>query len=451
MWALFSLAWVVFSMVMVMVWVGIGSVPRASRSAVALLSTRRPVPELPPPHRPREVAGDVLLEVVKINDTLAFDLYERLRDRPGNLLMAPAPLTVGLGLVGIGARGQTAAEIARLLHRPAAMDDDHRQRSLAALVAVLSHDGKSPLFGETEPPSPSYQVRPASGLWIQAGYSLGKDYRSLSKDLFGVEDARVDFRADPEGACPTINAWARAQTGGRIDRVITPESLSLHTKLVLAIALYLRASWQRPFLEQSTRNESFRVGQFRWVAVSTMHEHSYVKQFDYFGNETLQALELSCAGGDHAMVILLPRRWNGLAELEMSLGPKPLDSWIKGMRAPEEIDITLPRFLLSGQVSLTESLAKLGMRLAFEGIADFSGINGKSHDLFLSDVLHAATIDVNGKGIEAAATVGYISPDAFGDEPVSFHADHPFVFLIRDKRTGCILFLGRLADPSRVF
>jgi serpin B len=126
-----------------------------------------------------------------------------------------------------------------------------------------------------------------------------------------------------------------------------------------------------------------------------------------------------------------------------------LETWIKEKHAPEDIDIMLPRFRFNKRFSLKEALAGLGVRQAFTETADFSGINGKSHDLFLGDVVHAATIDVNEKGIEAAAAVDSISADAFGDEPVSFHADHPFVFLVRDNRTGCILFLGRVADPGQ--
>jgi serpin B len=213
--------------------------------------------------------------------------------------------------------------------------------------------------------------------------------------------------------------------------------------------MYFRASWRKPFLAEITRDESFRVGPVDRVTVPMMHEHSYAKDYDYFGDDTLQVLEVSCAGGQYALDVLLPRRWDGLPDLEASLRPQALESWIMGMKAPEEIDIALPKFLISSRVSLKEALAKLGVRLAFEEVADFSGVNGKSNDLFLADVIHAATIDLNEKGIEAAAALEYLVPDAFGDVPVSFHADHPFVFLVRDRRSGCILFLGRLVDPAQ--
>lgn len=403
---------------------------------------------LPPPHRPATPADADPAQIIGVNNALGFELYAKVRSRPGNLLIAPAPLMAGLGLLRAGAREKTAAELDRVLHRQTESNAPRWQRGLAALIATLNGDGRAPSFDPTQPPRTTYQIRLADSLWIQSGYSVRDDYQSLLSDLFGIKDNRVDFRRDPVAACQTINQWTGVQTGGRIAQVMSPESLPAQTKLVMSICLYLRATWQKPFLEQSTRDELFRVGRIEQVRVPMMHEHSYAADFDYWENGTLQALEIASAGGDCRILILLPKASDGLDCVERSLRPELLDSWIKKKHAPEEIDIQLPRFRFNSRFSLKESLAELGICQAFESTADFSGINGKSNDLFIQDIVHAATIDVNERGIEAAAAVEYISPDSIGAEPVSFHADHPFVFLVRDNRTGCVLFLGRLADPT---
>jgi serpin B len=403
----------------------------------------------PPPRRSPIAANSDPSPIIKANNALAFELYAQLRRHPGNLLIAPAPLTVGLSLLRFGARAETAADLDRVLHRQGDRDLAGWQRSLAALAVTLNRDSPASSVYEMPPRPHRYRIRLADSLWIQSGYSIRDEFQALLEDQFGIKDARVDLRGDPAGACEKINQWTAVQTGRRIKQVISPESLPSSTKLVLSICLYLRASWRSPFQEESTQDEVFRVGRTEGVRVPMMHEHSYDKDFDYWEDATSQILEISTNGGEYGLLIWLPRDWDGLDRLERSLQPELLETCLKAKRAPAEIDVQLPRFRFDSRFSLKETLAGLGMRQAFDGRrADFSGINGKSNDLFLSDVVHAATIDVNEKGLEAAAAVELISSDSFGDEPVSFHADHPFVFVVRDNRTGCILFLGRLANPS---
>jgi serpin B len=176
--------------------------------------------------------------------------------------------------------------------------------------------------------------------------------------------------------------------------------------------------------------------------------YSYTSGFAYWEDRTTQILEMASGDNDCGFLILLPKAWDGLDRLEKLLKPEVIETFVKAKRVPEEMDIQVPKFRFNNRFSLKDALARLGVRRAFDGRrADFSGINGKRNDLFLCDIFHAATIDVDEKGIEAAAAVEYISADSFGGESVSFHADHPFVFVVRDNRTGCILFLGRLADP----
>jgi serpin B len=403
---------------------------------------------LPPPHRLTISADADPAPLIKTSNALAFELYAQLRAQPGNLLIAPAPLSLGLCLLRAGARQETADELDRVVHRQEG-NLQRWQRGLAAFLVSLNRDSRPSRSGEPQPEMQSYQIRLADGLWVQSGYSIRNEYQSLLADQFGVDDMHVDFRGDPASACSRINQWTAARTGGRISEVIFPESIIPATKLVMSICLYLRATWRTPFLEEGTQDQPFRISRTEAKQVPMMQMHTYTKEFAYWEDGTMQILEMSSAGGDCGFLILLPKTWDGLVRLERSLKPELIEIFLKDKREPEELDIRVPRFRFASRFSLKQALAGLGIRRVFDrATADFSGINGQSNDLFLYDVVHADMIDVDEKGLEAAAAVEFISADAFGDEPVSFHADHPFVFLVRDNRTGCILFLGRLTDPA---
>ncbi|WP_435020096.1 serpin family protein [Tundrisphaera sp. TA3] len=407
--------------------------------------SRKPVAIIPPPaapaslplFRPAIEAREDLPAIVRANNAFAVSLYQKLRDRPGNLLVSPACLSAGLALLHAGARGETAEQIARVLHLPGNLA--HPDRAHAALIRALNADAEDR----------SYQIRLANAAWIQEGQPLLDSYRSTVEDVFAAGCDRVDFTGHPAEACRTINAWTESRTGGKLAGMLRPADLPSRTRLVLTTGLFLRANWRRQFHRESTRPESFRVSAAESIDAPMMHDHSYSSIQGYFDGGTFQALDLPCGTrGEFAMTVLLPREVDGLADLEASLTPEALASWWPRFRRPEEIIIALPKYRIRADLMLAPLLSALGMPAAFaEGRADFSGIDGKGSDLYLAAARHATLLDVNEEGIEAAAVTHFINPDAFGEEPPVIRADHPFLFLIRDTRSGCVIFLGRVANP----
>ncbi|WP_435008677.1 serpin family protein [Tundrisphaera lichenicola] len=374
--------------------------------------------------------------IVRANNAFAMALYQRLRTRPGNLLVSPACLSAGLALIRAGARDETARQIARVLHLPDGLGQaDH---AYAALIRDLNADAEDR----------SYQIRLANATWVQGGYPLLDSYRATLEEDFATEGHRVDFSGRPEEACRVINAWTESRTGGKIAGMLRPADLPSSTRLALTSSLYLRASWRQRFRRERTRQDRFRVGPDEAVDVPMMNDHSYSSVHGDYDGGSFQALELPCgSGSEFAMVVVLPRESDGLADVEATLTSESLDSWWPRFRQPEEIIIELPKYRIRTDVSLNHLLSEMGMPLAFDSQADFSGINGKSRDLFLSEARHATFLDVHEEGIEAAAAMDAISPDAYGEEPPVFRADHPFLFLIRDTRSRCIVFLGRVVNP----
>lgn len=410
-----------------------------------LAGCQRTVEPIPPPALPakmplvRPATGDRddSAVVVRANNAFAVALYHRMRTHPGNLLVSPACLSAGLAMVHTGAREHTARQIARVLQFPEG--DSHHDGAYAALIRDLNADA-----GDG-----SFQIRLADAVWVQEGYPLLDSYRATLKDVFALEGTPVDFSGRPSEACRVINDWTTTRTGGKIIGMLRPGDLASRTRLIVTSALYFRASWSARFYRERTMQEGFQVSPGKTVKVPMMNDHAFAMVHRYFDGGAFQVLQLPCGShGEFAMTVILPGKSSVLAELEATLTLGALDSWLSQLHAPEEIIIALPKFRVRAEVTLDSSLAELGMPLAFDARADFSGINGKSRDLYLSQVRHATYIDVNEEGIEAAAGMDAISPDSFGEQKVPvFHADHPFLFLIRDTRSGCIILLGRLANP----
>ncbi|WP_406698047.1 serpin family protein [Singulisphaera sp. Ch08] len=390
-----------------------------------------------PLHRPDRADRTALPGVVQANNAFALDLYHRLRSEPGNLLISPACLTAGLGLLRAGARGETAAEFDRVLHRTVTLPD----RALAALIQDLDADGEDRAF----------QIRLANAVWVPRNYALLDDYRAALRNVFAIHDDRqVDFDGHPAEAARIINAWISERTGGKITGVIPPQSVTTPTKLVLTSALYFRGSWTEGFYRPETRDEPFHVTRTRSVTVPMMHQHSYTKVHDYLDGGSFLVVSLSCGQGAFAMDVLLPKEVDGLGALEATLTPEMLAALWPKLKRSDDIDISLPRFRAQSSRALEPVLKELGLSRAFvRERADFSGINGKPADLYATAVTHETFVDVNEEGIEAAAFTRVISPDAFGiDPPPVIRADHPFLYLLRDTRSGCIVFLGRVVEPG---
>jgi serpin B len=368
--------------------------------------------------------------VVKGNNEFAFDLYGRLRGREGNLFFSPESIATALGMAHAGARGDTADEMAKALHFP--LDQGKLSAAHAALLRERNGGGRQR----------GYELSVVNALWGQRGHGFGADFLKLLRKDYGAGLQEVDFKGDAEGARRQINAWVEKQTRDKIKDVIGEGGLSTDSRLVLTNAIYFKGDWDSRFQKVLTRDGPFRLSAAEQVQVPMMHQ---TKKFGYFDGGSFQALEMPYVGKELAMVVLLPKEADGLAELEKSLTADALAGWTSRL-AEENVQVALPRFKTSSAFSLKDTLSDMGMKRAFEESADFSGMGGQER-LCLSAVVHKAYVDVNEEGTEAAAATA-VGVHTVSWEGYLFIADHPFVFLIRDTRDGGILFLGRVVNPT---
>jgi serpin B len=379
-------------------------------------------PDAPPANRS---------EAVKGNNTFALDLYAMLREREGNLFFSPASISTALAMTYAGARGQTADEMAKTLHFTLGQDRLHP--ALGALLRDLGGADKKR----------GYQLSIANALWAQKGHPFLTSFLKLNKDNYGAGVREVDFKRATEVARQAINRWVEKQTQDKIKELLKKGVLDSDTRLVLTNAIYFKGDWASQFKKDRTRQAPFQVTASKKVDAPLMSQSG---KFNYLEGEGFQALEMLYAGKDLSMVILLPKKVDGLADLEKKLTAERLAGWLKKLRR-EEVTVTLPRFKVTSEFSLKHTLSSMGMPTAFTGRADFSGMDGE-RDLFLSAVVHKAFVDVNEQGTEAAAATGVVVTTLSARIHPDFRADHPFVFLIRDRRSDTILFLGRLANPQ---
>jgi serpin B len=292
-----------------------------------------------------------------------------------------------------------------------------------------------------------YQLTVANALWGQKDYGFLDEFVRLIKSHYDGNLNEVDFVTAAEGVRKTINAWVEKETKDKIKNLIAPGVLNSLTRLVLTNAIYFKGNWASQFKKENTKNAPFTLSDGGKVDVPMMNQTA---KFGYMENKDLQALELPYVENELSMVIFLPKRVDGLAEMEKSLTCENLAKWQARLRKRKVI-VSVPKFKLTSQFSLAGVLRSMGMGDAFSpGAADFSGINGRS-DLFISAVIHKAYVDVNEEGTEAAAatavTVGITS--VMPQQPPVFRADHPFFFLIRDNQSKSTLFLGRLTNPKQ--
>jgi len=216
---------------------------------------------------------------------------------------------------------------------------------------------------------------------------------------------------------------------------------------VLTNAIYFKGDWQDPFKKEATKDLPFTTTGGKTVDAPLMFR---VGRYQYGESDSFQALDMPYAGKRISMTVILPRKPDGLPAVEKELTAAKLAETIKGLRPAEEVHVHLPRFKVEKDFLLNKPLKALGMKAAFEG-ADFSGMHTGGEQLDISAVLHKAFVDVNEEGTEAAAATGVVIKATAAPpppKPVYFKADHPFLFLIRDHKTGSVLFLGRLENPK---
>lgn len=373
--------------------------------------------------------------LAKAVNQFGLKLYDLLRAERGenNTVISPYGLSTALTMTSAGAAGETAEQMRRVLLGDVARGADAHTSFASPAGEFSAGAGKR-----------SYELSMANGLWVRQGRSLQPRFRELLRTSYAAELRQLEFGGGAERARAEINGWVRQKTGGKIPELLGPSSLPPNTQMVLTNAAYLKATWEKRFDPEQTAAGDFRVDGGRKVEARFMYQ---VGRFLYREGDGYQAVELPYSGGDLSMLLVLPsadKTLDGLAPGVL----EGLLSAAQGAAAARLVGVYLPRFRAETALGLKPALERMGMPLAFSDRADFSGIDGR-RDLAISDVFHQTYVDVDEAGTEAAAASGVvIRPKAMLTPEAEFRADRPFVFFIRDNRTGTVLFMGSVLNPT---
>uniref|UniRef100_A0A1B6DXX3 Serpin domain-containing protein n=2 Tax=Clastoptera arizonana TaxID=38151 RepID=A0A1B6DXX3_9HEMI len=374
-----------------------------------------------------ETQNEILDSVLKGSTNFAIDLYNVLKNEPGNLFFSPISLQLVLALAYSGAKASTAEEISKALLLPQKLED------------VL--EGYSLLLKLFDDPSLSV----ANKMFIEESFKLLPEFQASADKFFKAPADLVTFIKNSEGARNYINQWVEEKTKNKIKELLSKGVVSKETKLVLVNAIHFKADWSVKFLEKDTKKKTFYISKNESVETDMMH---MTKKLDFLHDKELQfkALKLKYAESDLAMLILLPDAIDGLADLESKLSLIDFTEKFKHFSRPE-VEVQLPKFKLETSMQLNDVLKQMGITTMFSKDANFSGISTQS-DLVVSDVIQKAFVEVNEKGTEAAAATGMmfctmsmVSPTPMTEK---FICNHPFLFIIfNDGDCLVSFFIGR--------
>lgn len=371
--------------------------------------------------------------VVQGNNQFSLDLYHHLAKDDGNLFFSPYSISNALAMTYAGARGETAGQMSDTLNFPFSQDKFHP--AFGELVKHLN-------VGDSKR---KYKLNVANALWGQKGYAFLPDFLNLNKNHYGAEVRELNFYKNTEGARKTINDWVENATNKKIKDLIPQGNLAKDTRLVLTNAIYFKAGWMLAFPKQGTKEEVFHAPSGK-VKVPMMHKSEPVQ---YYGGKFFQAVSLPYDWRQLSMVIVLPKKGHSLSQVEKQLNSETFSALLKKMKT-YQVDTKLPKFKITYKIKLKKTLSEMGMPLAFSKNADFSGMTTQEK-LFIDQVIHKAYVNVHEKGTEAAAaTAVLIRPTVSlpNYQKATFHADRPFIILIRENQTGSILFMGRVLNPK---
>lgn len=380
------------------------------------------------------------------NRAFTASLYQQLRAQDGNLIFSPYSISLALAMTYGGARNETAGQMADTLHFMLPEESLHPAfNALSQYLEFLAQPPTSLQPTPTGEPPKGLQLDIANSIWGQKGFDFEQAYLDLLAQNYGAGLRLVDFSSDPETARQQINDWVSQQTQEKIQDLFPQGTIDAYTRLALVNAIYFKASWMEAFNPDNTKPGTFTLKDGSQVSVPMMSSEkaakSYARGTDY------QVVGLPYLGGQSMMVILLPDDGK-FDQVEASLDDQQLNAILNSLQGTA-VNLSMPKFKIESQFSLPETLAAMGMPTAFDAKqADFSGMDGR-RDLYISQVMHKAFVDVDESGTEAAAATGVAMSVTAVQETTTVNVDRPFLFFLYEPTHGTILFAGRVLNPAQ--
>ena len=369
-------------------------------------------------------------EILSASNQFGFEMLQKAFEESGdnNLMISPLSITQALSMAYNGANGETKTAFENVLHFTGQTTDEVNQAALDLTTALLKVDSK-------------VNISIANSIWYRQGFSVEQDFINSNQTYYNAKVSELDF-GNPASK-NIINNWVDEKTNHKIEKIV--DNISGDDVMFLINAIYFKGDWKAGFDKDDTENKPFYLTNGTTKNVAMMQIEN---DFSVALSQNYAAIELPYGQGNYSMVIVLPNDNFSLTELMGEMNNTAWNNLILNMREPSEWNLELPKFKFEYENTLNNELIDLGLGLAFSDFADFTKIN-KNGGLTISKVKHKTFIKVDEEGTEAAAvtsvTVGVTS---VGPNTNTFFIDHPFLFVIKEKYTNAILFVGTVTDPS---
>ena len=371
-------------------------------------------------------------EIAATGNRFAVDLYGQVSGDGDNVFFSPISAYVAFSMVGEAARGETASQLQGVFgFEP---DDELRHNATAILMSSLNQ------------PDPCATLQLASSLWLAEQFEPYDSYIGVVNDAYQADIETVDFM---DGGVDRINGWASEKTQGKIPKVLDPDSIPENMTIAILNAIYFKGTWEEPFSTGNTHESDFWTGT-QEVKADFM---STTTQFGYTESDGVQVLNMPYQGDRLSMLVMLPSDRDGLDNLEHIVTSELIEGWQESLR-PTLVRVLIPKFEMNTHYNLASPLVNMGVKDVFDPwMSDLSGMAhlGPLERLYVNIAIQDAYVKVNEEGTEAAAVTAIGGAGiqlSLPPEPVPFIADHPFLFLIQDDKSGMILFMGKVSNPS---
>ncbi|XP_048008532.1 leukocyte elastase inhibitor-like [Megalobrama amblycephala] len=378
------------------------------------------------------------------NTQFSLNLFKKISggNASGNVFYSPVSISSALAMVSLGARGNTAAQMFKVL----GFKNPHHSEDQI-------HSSFNKFMSELNKPGVPYVLSVANRLYGEQSYQFVEKFLNDAKRYYEAGLEKVDFKTKSEAARVTINKWVEKKTQEKIKDLLPPRSVDGSTKLVLVNAIYFKGNWENKFPKEATRDGQFKINKIQTKPVKMMHQEEKFP-LAFIPEMNSQVLELPYVGKNLSMLIILPNKMEddttGLQKLEKAVTYEKLMEWTKPSKMNlEKVQVSLPKFKIEVTYDdMRRLLISMGMEDVFDPLkVNLSGMSS-NNDLVLSQVVHKAFVEVNEEGTEASAATANVDVTAsLPSPPKTFTADHPFLFFIRHNPSKAILFYGRLSSP----